>query len=215
MVVERTHLRRSETVPRFEVITNGVPDESSHPVVRLVGTITGRGITPHALVSFDDGEHLVVRLNSQLPGIGRVRWIAPNELVMMGELKVGKDCVGRFPERTIRLDGSDVHRQVSVVERSSRKLSHSGSFWDGGVDRVEKYFEGGVQKGFKFEGVHPGSLLAHIGIVDGDAVLAVNGYATDSPEAAMAAYGSLRDEERVVVDLIRAGHAVRLQVWLP
>lgn len=71
--------------------------------------------------------------------------------------------------------------------------------------RIVPYYEGGVSKGFKMYSIRPGSLLAQIGLQNGDVVEKINGYDLNSPEKALQVYGLLKNEKNVNVDLSRNG----------
>jgi general secretion pathway protein C len=71
--------------------------------------------------------------------------------------------------------------------------------------RIVPYFEGGVPKGFKMYSIKPGSLLAQIGLMNGDVIEKINGYDISSPEKALQVYSLLKNEKSVSVDLTRNG----------
>jgi general secretion pathway protein C len=71
--------------------------------------------------------------------------------------------------------------------------------------RIVPYYEGGVSKGFKMYSIKPGSLLAQIGLMNGDVIEKINGYDISSPEKALQIYGLLKNEKNVSVDLNRNG----------
>lgn len=71
--------------------------------------------------------------------------------------------------------------------------------------RIVPYYEGGVSKGFKMYSIRPGSLLAQIGLMNGDVVEKINGYDLNSPEKALQVYGLLKNEKNISVDVSRNG----------
>ena len=71
--------------------------------------------------------------------------------------------------------------------------------------RIVPYFEGGQPKGFKMYSIQPGSLLANIGLMNGDVVEKINGYDLSTPEKALQVYGLLKNEKNITVDLQRNG----------
>src|SRR4029077_13756084 len=71
--------------------------------------------------------------------------------------------------------------------------------------RIVPYFEGGQPKGFKMYSIQPGSLLANIGLMNGDVVEKINGYDLSTPEKALQVYGLLKNEKSITVDVQRNG----------
>ena len=71
--------------------------------------------------------------------------------------------------------------------------------------RIVPYFEGGQPKGFKMYSIQPGSLLANIGLMNGDVVEKINGYDLSTPEKALQVYGLLKNEKNITVDVSRNG----------
>jgi general secretion pathway protein C len=76
--------------------------------------------------------------------------------------------------------------------------------------RIEPELEGGRVVGLRLRGVRPGTLLAAIGIQDGDRLERVNGFDIASPEKALEAYGRLRTAARLTLSITRRGQPPEL-----
>lgn len=68
----------------------------------------------------------------------------------------------------------------------------------------------GAVVGFKLYAVRPGSVLARLGIVNGDVVTAVGGQPLDSLDHALDAYGALRGASQVDIAIVRRGRPLTL-----
>jgi general secretion pathway protein C len=66
--------------------------------------------------------------------------------------------------------------------------------------------------GFRLFGLRPGSLLARLGIVNGDVVLALSGQPLTTPDQALAALGALRSADSVLLGLEREGRPLARRV---
>ena len=71
--------------------------------------------------------------------------------------------------------------------------------------RIVPYFENGESKGFKLYSIKPNSLIAKVGIMNGDIIRKVNGYDINSPEKALQVYSLLKSENRISIDITRNG----------
>lgn len=65
-------------------------------------------------------------------------------------------------------------------------------------------------RGLKVFGIRGGSLLALLGLRNGDVVRSINGHDVSSPDRALAAYAALRDSDELRVAIERAGAAQTL-----
>jgi general secretion pathway protein C len=70
-------------------------------------------------------------------------------------------------------------------------------------------YRDGQPEGFKVFAIRPDSLFARIGMVNGDVVRRINGFAMSTPENALEAYTRLRDANQVEIELERNGSAIR------
>jgi hypothetical protein len=76
--------------------------------------------------------------------------------------------------------------------------------------RILPEVRGGRTVGVRVLGVHPGDLLAALGIESDDVLVRVNGSDVASPDHCLAAYASMGRTDRVVVELERRGRPVAL-----
>jgi general secretion pathway protein C len=77
--------------------------------------------------------------------------------------------------------------------------------------RIVPYFENGQSKGFKLYSIKPNSLIAKIGIMNGDVIQKVNGYDINSPEKALQIYSMLKNENNISIDVMRNGQPKSFQ----
>ena len=75
--------------------------------------------------------------------------------------------------------------------------------------RIIPNIEGGQATGFKLFAIRAGSLLAKLGLQNGDIVQRVNGYELKNPTTALAASEALRDAKEITIELLRRGEPVK------
>jgi len=68
--------------------------------------------------------------------------------------------------------------------------------------------------GLKILRISPGSAFSQAGLVEGDVLLAINGYAMDDPALALEAYETAKRRRAAVIELMRGKQAVVLKVAL-
>ncbi len=78
--------------------------------------------------------------------------------------------------------------------------------------RVVPDHKNGVASGMRVFGVGPDSLLAALGIENGDTIKRVNGASIATPEGALSAYTNLRSAPRFDVEVDRAGTPVHIEI---
>ncbi|MBI5531937.1 MAG: hypothetical protein HY898_04425 [Deltaproteobacteria bacterium] len=78
--------------------------------------------------------------------------------------------------------------------------------------RVVPEQEAGAVKGLRLFGIKPDTLLAAIGLQDGDRLDAVNGMGLGDAEAMMTALARLRMEKHLVVKVLRGGKEVNVDI---
>jgi len=81
-----------------------------------------------------------------------------------------------------------------------------------GSARVVPTLTDGVPAGIKLYAIRPGSLLATIGLENGDTVRAINDVPVTSPDAALEVYRPLRAPDHFDLDVLRRGEEVRIVV---
>jgi hypothetical protein len=77
--------------------------------------------------------------------------------------------------------------------------------------RVVPAIKDGKPDGFKLYAIRPDSLFAHLGLLNGDTLVAVNGFALTSIDKALEVYTKLRDATAIEVELVRRGAPVTLK----
>lgn len=70
------------------------------------------------------------------------------------------------------------------------------------------YLENGKTTGFQIRTIQPGSLIAQLGLKQGDILREINGLPLNSPEKALQIFGQLRQARQVSVGLERRGKAM-------
>lgn len=102
--------------------------------------------------------------------------------------------------------------RVREVESTSEVWASPSSPRETGCplpDRIVPVFREGRAFGFALMRIQPGSPARSLGLVDGDIVRRVNGFEMTSPARALDAYARLKDVDTIVLDLERAGTAIR------
>jgi len=66
--------------------------------------------------------------------------------------------------------------------------------------------------GFKVDAIRPSSILASLGVQNGDTILSVNGMALDSTENVLAVYGKIEATDRWSVRILRRGTEQTLEI---
>ncbi len=67
----------------------------------------------------------------------------------------------------------------------------------------------------KVTGIEPGSVLAQIGIENGDRLESVNGYEMSDPQRMLEAYARLRTADRLVLRVSRGGKPAEVRYTIP
>lgn len=76
--------------------------------------------------------------------------------------------------------------------------------------RLVPNFTGGVADGFRIFSIVPSSLFEKVGLKNGDILHGINGVELKDPEKALQVYQLLKDNDRFVIDLMRAGQKMTL-----
>lgn len=76
--------------------------------------------------------------------------------------------------------------------------------------RLVPNFTGGVADGFRIFSIVPSSLFEKVGLKNGDILHSINGSELKDPEKALQVYQLLKDSDRFVIDLMRAGQKMTL-----
>ncbi|MCC7201505.1 MAG: PDZ domain-containing protein [Nitrospirae bacterium] len=76
--------------------------------------------------------------------------------------------------------------------------------------RLVPNFTGGAADGFRIFSIVPGSIFDKAGLRNGDILYGINGTELKDPEKAFQVYQMLKDNDRFVIDLVRAGQKMTL-----
>ncbi|MFP2932029.1 hypothetical protein ACLESO_44070 [Pyxidicoccus sp. 3LG] len=114
-------------------------------------------------------------------------------------------AVSTTPSESIRAVGEHAY-EIPLAEMQAARaglddLSHQV--------RIVPAFREGQSQGLKLFAIRPGSLIAKLGLQNGDVVQRVNGQSLKTPEGALAAYENLREARHIELDLERGGAPVR------
>ena len=119
----------------------------------------------------------------------------------------------RAPDRVAGVKG-DVQKVGTNEYRVDRSLLDKLIQNPGDLLRVRAIpeQEGGRAAGLKLKGIKPDTLLATLGLQDGDRLEAINGMSMADPTEAMGAFARLRYEKHLVVTVRRGGKEVNIDV---
>jgi general secretion pathway protein C len=78
--------------------------------------------------------------------------------------------------------------------------------------RVVPAMKDGKPSGFKLYAIRPSSIWARVGLMNGDTLVAINGFDLTSADKALEVYTKLRDAKTLVVDLERRGQPLTLNI---
>lgn len=109
------------------------------------------------------------------------------------EIKVSKIREGQYAidEASIASITSDFNKHMTQV-------------------RLQPYFDDGKAAGYRLVQVRPGSTFSQIGFQSGDVLQQVNGLDVSSPDKLFTLFQNLKDEKRVVVNLLRGGQSTTM-----
>ncbi len=78
--------------------------------------------------------------------------------------------------------------------------------------RIVPAVKDGKAAGLKLYAIRPSSVLARLGLINGDTVLAINGTAITTADRALEIYASLRTAKQITIDLERRGRPLTLSI---
>jgi len=99
----------------------------------------------------------------------------------------------------------DVDR--GVIERLRQDPSQLMSFGQ----LVPEHNASGTTLGMRLGALQPGTLPTLLGLESGDRLEAINGYSVSDPEKLLELYARLSSASRVVIDVVRGGHAQSIE----
>ncbi len=109
----------------------------------------------------------------------------------------------------VRVDDTHVtvpRATVEAIDADPSKFATSA--------RIVPSVQNGVPDGFKLYGIHPSSLAARLGLLNGDTLNAINGIQLTNSGAALDAYAKLRHAPRLELSIIRRGQAMSIVITI-
>jgi general secretion pathway protein C len=76
---------------------------------------------------------------------------------------------------------------------------------------VPEHNASGTTLGMRLGALQPGTLPTLLGLESGDRLEAINGYSVSDPEKLLELYARLSSASRVVIDVVRGGHAQSIE----
>jgi S1-C subfamily serine protease len=105
----------------------------------------------------------------------------------------------------------DVHYEIPRAS-VDKLLANPMAFMKGA--RVVPSVKNGLADGFKLYAIRPSSVLAAIGLQNGDTLHAINGFPLDTAEKALEVYTKVRDASSLELELTRRGKPVLLTLTI-
>ena len=205
--------------------SNGIVKEEKPPVpVRLVGTVAGSPSYAYAVIEDPfQKSHKIFRVNDTIaPGV-KLLEISRNRITIDRDGKredvelAAQDTPGQqrtpSPPRPVSPPLPDVSQQspgTVVLDRESVETATEDMNRLLTQARLVPNFTGGVADGFRIFSIVPSSMFDKIGKRNGDIIYSINGMEMKDPEKAFQVYQMLKDSDRFVVDLVRAGQKMTL-----
>ncbi len=185
----------------------------------LIGTISG-GLNPLATLN-DSKETTAYRLNDKLSDDSVLSSIERNRVELRyldGRIQIleitqdglnlpvaaNSKTVTRDKGPQIRSLGENRWQIPAQVAEDSR--ANIGNLLR--QAQAIPYLEGNQTTGFQMKMIQPGSLIAQLGLKQGDVLREINGVRLNSPEKALQVFGQLRQAKQVSIGLERRGKAM-------
>lgn len=199
--------------------------EEKPPVpIRLVGTVAGNPLYSYAVIEDPfQKTNKIFRLNDTIaPGV-KLLEIDRNRITIIRdgnreEIELGaQETPGQLrtstPPRPLPLPSSGAAEPsptTFVVDRESVEAATQDMNRLLTQARLVPNFTGGAADGFRIFSIVPASMFDKIGLRNGDIIHSINGIELKEPEKAFQVYQMLKDNDRFVIDLMRAGQKLSL-----
>jgi general secretion pathway protein C len=118
-------------------------------------------------------------------------------------------CLALFPGGGALLAARHAGPQIIRRELLDRLLANSDELCRSA--RIVPRFVDGRARGFRLYAIRPGSIFHHLGLENGDTLIALNGFDLSSPDRALEAYVHLRSASSLTLELERRGQRVTLE----
>ncbi|MCC6543223.1 MAG: hypothetical protein IT392_01820 [Nitrospirae bacterium] len=194
--------------------------------IRLIGTVAGDAKFAYAIIEDPyQKSHKIFRTNDTIaPGV-KLLEINRNRITVERDGKIeeidltsqdtqGQQRAGLAPPRpsspplfeqpsppqqgTMYIDRETV---TAATEDMNKLLTQA---------RLVPNFTGGEADGFRIFSIVPSSIFDKVGLRNGDILFGINGTEIKDPEKAFQVYQMLKDNDRFVIDLVRAGQKMTL-----
>jgi general secretion pathway protein C len=200
--------------PFCEDLTAKIVSQNERPELSLA-TLSHKGEPPS-----------LVRLGSrlgknQVVGIGYDRGRLSPSVFLASERGLCQAMLFEKPEKSASPNPSIPRRKSDVRVAQSTEIRIERSAVDRIFERAYELTQGvrivpdvkdGVARGMRVFGVHPDSLLAALGIKNGDRIERVNGMSISTPEGALSAYTNMRYAQQFNVEIERAGRPAHIEI---
>lgn len=203
-----------------------LPVKNDKPPIpmRLVGTVAGKTLYSYAVIEDPfQKTNKIFKLNDTIaPGV-KLLEIYRNKITISRdgkreEIELGAQETAAqqrtpAPPRPASPPSPEVIQPSQtnfVVDRESVEAASQNMDKLLTQARLVPNFTGGVADGFRIFSIVPTSLFDKVGLRNGDIIHSVNGVELKDPEKAFQMYQLLKDSERFVIDLFRAGQKLSL-----
>lgn len=201
--------------------------------IRLLGTVAWSDTTGYAFVSEHGNDQNMYKSGETIEGAGIMRGVHPDRIVMdfngkiyevtleglsgekqpaatarpkssapAGRTPGGKDF-SQFARRTGTNEYVVSKRAIDESIQNPQNILTDARLLPNIVD--------GAQNGFRVSEIKSGGLYEHLGIQNGDILLAVNDFKLASPESALQAFTTMQGASSIAIELKRRGKKISLK----
>jgi len=192
----------------------------------LVGTIAGEGKFGFAIFEDKKHEQSIVRVSSDVPGVGRLQSVRPDSVTIMtpgGRIKLDiAKIVKTVEEKPVaqEVKAPPAADRKSVPPKEVAFIKQTGK-QDFVLDRegVQESLKNpqrvltdarmlpnmvdGKQNGFKVSEVKGGGIYDKLGLQNGDILLKINALDLNSPDSGIQAFSTLKGADRITLNIVR------------
>lgn len=206
-------------------VTPALPVQEERPPVpiRLVGTVAGNPLYSYAVIEDPfQKTNKIFRLNDTIAPDIKLLEIHRNSITISRNgrtevIEIGTQETAQPRTSSPPPPGPPSSPEVMqpsqstfVVERESVEEATQDMNKLLTQARLVPNFTGGVADGFRIFSIVPNSLFDKAGLRNGDIIHSINGIGLKEPEKAFQVYQMLKDNDRFVIDLVRAGQKLSL-----
>lgn len=193
----------------------------------LVGTIAGEGRYGFAIFEDKKREQAIIRVSSEIPGVGRLQSVRPDSATIMtpaGRIKLELAKIIKTVEekpsaqevKTPAAAGDkkivpakevafikQTGKQDFVLDREGVQESLKNPQRVLTDARMLPNMVDGKQTGFKVSEVKGGGIYDKLGLRNGDILLKINALDLNSPDSGIQAFSTLKGADRITLNIIR------------